>query len=361
MSTTYKKTGVSNLEKMIETGTYYARAKIDGRTVRKAVGKNKEAAIAAKDDWLKNIRGKNSRVDGSLGTLAELYMKWLREQLLLEQIGSRTNDYKVECLAYVRAAWTDFDKVPVDKLNKGSFRDCLVKVHQSYKATRTNGIVTVIREIMDLAVSHNYLERAQRDRLLEDFKYVKVKYDGKRCLGHLPCRDDLLRLRADVALRCAKRGSSGHRLLDFLLFSGCRIESAQHVHWCDIDWVKNELYFRKAKYGPYTIPLFEELRELLQKTKDELGGSPNPEDLVLKVGSIHTVLTSACIGLKLKHLSHHDMRHLFATRAIEEGRDFATVAKWLGHKDNGRTVMLMYGHLRSEHSHEMAKGFRILS
>jgi integrase len=49
-------------------------------------------------------------------------------------------------------------------------------------------------------------------------------------------------------------------------------------------------------------------------------------------------------------LSHHDLRHLFATRCIEAGKDIPTVASWLGHKDGGRTAMMVYGHLRQTHS-----------
>jgi len=54
------------------------------------------------------------------------------------------------------------------------------------------------------------------------------------------------------------------------------------------------------------------------------------------------------------------MRHLFATRAIEAGIDVVTVAGWLGHRDNGRTVLDVYGHLRKTHSHELAEGMRFL-
>jgi integrase len=54
-------------------------------------------------------------------------------------------------------------------------------------------------------------------------------------------------------------------------------------------------------------------------------------------------------------ISHDDLRHLFATRCIEAGVDIPTVSRWLGHKDGGALAMRVYGHLRDEHSQEMAK------
>lgn len=54
-------------------------------------------------------------------------------------------------------------------------------------------------------------------------------------------------------------------------------------------------------------------------------------------------------------ITHHDLRHLFATRCIESGVDIPTVSRWLGHKDGGALAMKTYGHLRDEHSANMAR------
>ena len=61
----------------VATGTYYARLKRDGNTIRHAVGQNKAEAIEAKEAWLKELRGAPSRVQGTLGSLVEKYLKWL--------------------------------------------------------------------------------------------------------------------------------------------------------------------------------------------------------------------------------------------------------------------------------------------
>ena len=46
------------------------------------------------------------------------------------------------------------------------------------------------------------------------------------------------------------------------------------------------------------------------------------------------------------------------TRCIESGVDIPTVSRWLGHKDGGALAMRVSGHLRNEHSQQMAQKVR---
>jgi integrase len=69
-------------------------------------------------------------------------------------------------------------------------------------------------------------------------------------------------------------------------------------------------------------------------------------------------LARACSVVGISRITHHDLRHLFATRCLESGVDIPTVARWLGHKDGGALAMKVYGHLRNQHSQEMAQKVR---
>lgn len=66
-------------------------------------------------------------------------------------------------------------------------------------------------------------------------------------------------------------------------------------------------------------------------------------------------MENACKRLGIPRITHHDLRHLFATRCIESGVDVPTVSRWLGHKDGGALAMRVYGHLRDQHSAAMAR------
>jgi integrase len=75
----------------------------------------------------------------------------------------------------------------------------------------------------------------------------------------------------------------------------------------------------------------------------------------MQVSKCSASLRHACKRLGISHITHHDLRHLFATTCIESGVDIPTVSRWLGHKDGGALAMKVYGHLRDQHSVNMAQ------
>src|SRR5262245_31414144 len=75
---------------------------------------------------------------------------------------------------------------------------------------------------------------------------------------------------------------------------------------------------------------------------------------VFRVRECQKALDRACKKVGTDRVTHHDLRHLFATRCIESGVDIPTVSRWLGHKDGGALLMKTYGHLRREHSQAQA-------
>jgi integrase len=153
-------------------------------------------------------------------------------------------------------------------------------------------------------------------------------------------------------------------LVEFMAYSGCRISEAIGVGWPDIDdqrgciWVGPSKHDEKGRY----IPILEPMRDLLNRIKAaprffksrarEQGG------YVLSVIQCRRILTAACAKVKTARITHHDLRHLFATRCIESGVDIPTVSKWMGHRDGGALAMKVYGRLRDEHSQAMAAKVR---
>ena len=269
--------------------------------------------------------------------------------------------YKRECLKAIRNIWPEFSTCAICKLTPVHLANFRHAFRAKYAASRTNGAITVIREILQLAKTDNYIAISQLEELTDDFSYTKVKYDYQRLTMDLPSPAELTKIRYEVQSRCAAKFSDGGDLFDFLMLSGSRIEAAISVAWRDVDWERNTLYFENAKIKPYSIPLFPELREFLLKLKANRPKA-KPEDKILTTKSLHTVLASVSADLRpgKPKLTHHTLRHLFATRCIEAGKDLITVAGWLGHHDNGRTVMLVYGHLRKAHSQAEAKNMTFI-
>ena len=103
--------------------------------------------------------------------------------------------------------------------------------------------------------------------------------------------------------------------------------------------------------------MMPELAALLLKMQEEQ--SPvQPTATVTRVFEAQKSLDSAAKKAGVHRLTHHDLRHLFATTCIEAGIDIPTVARLLGHKDGGALAMKTCGHLRDEHAQKMIQRVR---
>ena len=96
-----------------------------------------------------------------------------------------------------------------------------------------------------------------------------------------------------------------------------------------------------------------DFRRLVETIKGD--AQPAHEAPVFRAQEVLGSLATACKKVGVPHLTHHDLRHLFATTCIESGVDVPTVALWLGHADGGALAMRTYGHIRPEHSVIAAK------
>jgi integrase len=182
-----------------------------------------------------------------------------------------------------------------------------------------------------------------------------------------PTRDEFATLVKEMR-RESKTMKAGY-FVEFLGYSGLRLDEANEVVWKDVQWTNNRLLVTGGEYKTKgeteeTIPLFPPLLELLNRLK-AFRPEAKPEDRLFppridrkgkQQGFSARAALSACCGRAgLPDFGHHDMRHFFCANAIELGVDFKTIAGWLRHKDGGILVAKTYGHLRDDHSQEMAK------
>jgi integrase len=140
-----------------------------------------------------------------------------------------------------------------------------------------------------------------------------------------------------------------------LAFTGCRVGEAREIAWRDVDFDTGEIVVRgDASTGTKNwelrrVPLIPDARALFQRMRSERADE-SLETKVFRVRECQKSLDRACKKIGADRITHHDLRHLFATCCIESGVDIPTVSRWLGHKDGGALAMKTYGHLRREHS-----------
>jgi integrase len=133
-----------------------------------------------------------------------------------------------------------------------------------------------------------------------------------------------------------------------------------------VNWDAKTIHIKgyKSQTSDRVIPLFADLEDLLKRVQDRrkrtatvaVNGEPVAEqsDQIFRIGEAQKSINTACAALGVGRITHHDFRHLFATRCIEAGVDIPTISRWMGHADGGALAMKIYGHLQREHSDRMA-------
>jgi integrase len=127
------------------------------------------------------------------------------------------------------------------------------------------------------------------------------------------------------------------------------------MSWRDVDFDDGEIVVRgdvntgTKNWELRRVPLIPDARALFEGMRSARSGEPL-DAKVFRVRECQKALDRACKNVGADRITHHDLRHLFATRCIESGVDIPTVSRWLGHKDGGALAMKTYGHLRREHS-----------
>jgi integrase len=114
------------------------------------------------------------------------------------------------------------------------------------------------------------------------------------------------------------------------------------------------LTFRQKTRPGFAVPIFPQLRPLLEKRLTRRPASASLTDKVFKVLDAKKALAGACERLKLPNYSSRAFRRMFITTAIERGVDVKVIAQWQGHHDGGKLILDTYSHVRPAHSERMA-------
>jgi len=231
-----------------------------------------------------------------------------------------------------------------------------------------NRSVTALQQVLDIAVELGAIhQNPARQKAPAGYGRLRKKADPKKV--HLPPHSVMQELFLEIekpdadADRRIVAAQRWHRLnagelCRFMAYSGARVSEAAAATWADDRATSLILHGTKTESSDRTLPMNPALRALLDNIRARRGKEaallgehpPRPEDRVLLVREAQKSITRACGALRISRLSHHDFRHFFATRCLENGVDPKTVAEWLGHADGGVLVLRIYGHVRPAHS-----------
>lgn len=245
----------------------------------------------------------------------------------------RTQRYHQELITGILRRWPERCDTPVTEISEP---DVLVLVERiiSLSPSRFNGMVTMLKATVPEA------RRLKQRRLVLKDRPLISQPEFDRLLTELDRRP---RSHAGLVVR-------------FLIHTGLRIHEARQLRWRDVleDCIVAPGTLTKNGRAR-AIPFVNGMSELLKSLRSVTGQG----ERILPQAGCRRSLRTACKLAGVPRLSHHDFRHLFATRCIQSGVDVPTAARWLGHRDGGALLGRTYFHLVDEHSRAMAARVRI--
>jgi integrase len=255
--------------------------------------------------------------------------------------------YRRKTIIALLKSWPGLEQTNVNKISKD---DCLAwaeRLAAEYSASVYNNTVGTLRMVLDIAI-----EKGARSG--NPAQHISKRRIQQRTLS-LPEPEQFLRFAKSIEQAGAWCSQECADLVQFLAYGGFRKAEAANITWDDCDFERGSLHVRITKNSePRTVPMIPEMKTLLERLRAERPEA-QPTDAVMKVRECQKAMDRAAKEVGMERITHHDLRHLFATRAIESGVDIPTVSRWLGHKDGGALAMKVYGHLRDHHSAAMAR------
>jgi integrase len=347
---TWQKTRKPNLLRH-KSGRYYARAFADGKEVWRSLKTSHFSVAEARlAEFLKEHRERRS--NGNCEVSAKITF---REALRIHQqnqaddvtIKPTTRHYWKQIFVALLKSWPGLADREIRRITKTDCKEWARKFCKIASSTRYNNTLAGLRHVFDVAIESGIIygnPAAKLDRVPVRAKQLT-----------LPSGDQFLQLVDAVEHAGAWCSRDCADFVRGLAFTGCRKGEAGQIEWRDVDFEAGEIVVRgNAETGTKNwelrrVPLIPEACALFERMRGERSGE-SLDTKVFRVNECQKALDRACKKVGTDRITHHDLRHLFATRCIESGVDIPTVSRWLGHKDGGALAMKTYGHLRREHS-----------
>ncbi len=337
---------VPHLLQYVNTGAYFGKIRVNGKQIRQSLKTTVFSVAKTKLIDFINREQKRKRIDGNFN---DAHARYLEELAADHTLSEGTKAYYRDRLKALLKSWPELVGKRIDAITESDCQDWAKRFSTEFEARNFNNTLSILRQIIEIGGCEKSANPA----------YKIQRLGVKPTELHLPDLDTFAKVIATVENAGARQSKDCADLIRFLAYSGCRISEARLCNWADVDQERGTLRIQNAKTRKRSgasairiIPMIAPLKEHLERLR--LKHKPKPEDGICRVHDCERSLTNACTTVGVPRLTHHDMRHFFATRCIESGVDIQTVSRWLGHSDGGALAMKTYGHLRNEHSQAMA-------
>lgn len=347
----WETTAVQNLIRYRPAGTYFARFKVNGKSILKSL----ETTVfsVAKQRLPETIRERRAKLESATAvaigkmTVGDAVHTYLEKVHASVSLKPRSKDYRDGLIDFIKRSWPALFAMDVRKVSERHCQEWLVRFQKQYAPSVVNNAIGTLRAVFAEAVNSG----ARFANPATNLSRMRIR--PKRL--ELPSREEFLRFVEEIRTAGARQSKDCANLVRFLAYSGLRIGEAKFVTWADVNFSRHQIHVRgdpitATKNGETRfVPMIPELEQMLIELRKERAAEPL-NVTIMRVFECQNSMTNAAAKIGMKRITHHDLRHLFATICIESGVDIPTVSRWLGHKDGGALCMKTYGHLRDEHS-----------
>lgn len=346
---TWEKTSQQNLVRH-KSGRYYARTFANNKEIWKSLKTSHFSIAKAKlAEFLRDHRAKQALVNNDAANMSFAEALKIHQQNLADNVTIKpsTRHYWNQIFVALLKSWPGLADREMRRIGKTDCVEWARRFRKTSSPTRYNNAIAGLRHVFDAAIEAGVMygnPAAKLDRMPIRAKQLT-----------LPTAEQFQRLLEAIRGAGAWCSRDCADLVEGLAVTGARLAEGGGIEWRDLDFRAGEVVIRgHAETGTKNwtilrVPMIPAARQLFERMRSERADEPLTAK-VFRVSEAQKAIDSACKKIGIARITHHDLRHLFATVCIESGVDIPTVSRWLNHKDGGALAMKTYGHLRREHS-----------
>jgi len=327
---------------------WYYKARAGGRTISGCTGttEKREARniLLNKKAEAQLEAPKQKAIHGTLGQVRALWEEQLLLRVRAGALSDKTRQKRIWVWTSISKLWKGVEEIPASRLTGKDLLTWQAKFRGEWSADYCNKAVGVWREFFEIAVTEKFTLVDPTKGLV--WSFVKPAH------YELPSADQVEAILAHIkANRLNRFRDQVHDLVRGLSVSGLRIEESNLLLVSHVEEVPATGLLRlrlpshicKGRKHGRIVHLSSAATEHFRK----LCEGKAPGAAVFDAKQADESLTNACEAIGIDRITHHTLRHIFATRCLEQKVPVHIVAGWLGHVDNGALLLKTYAHLVS--------------